>query len=69
MSLFSKNFKVRSHVWENGNLSVNDIFFQTIEDAMSYVDSAEGDTHKIFNIMGQIVHERKKHHHHFNQFY
>jgi hypothetical protein len=61
--IFKKNFKVRTHRWDNGDLQVNDVFFSTIEEAYSYVDTAEGEVHKIMNNFGQVVHERRKHHH------
>jgi len=65
----SRNFKVRAHKWDNGNLSFSDVFFQTYEEAMASLDTLEGDAFKILNIQGQVVHEHKRHHHNHHQFY
>jgi len=49
--------KVRKHSWLNGLLHIEEEFFESIEDAISYVNSTSHHGAKITNEHGNVVHQ------------
>jgi hypothetical protein len=54
--------RVKTHHWLSGTLRAREFFFETLEDAMSFVKGGDHHSAKIFDNEGQMVHESTKNH-------
>ena len=50
---------VRTHKWLNGALQSHDHIFVSLEDAMKFAESLEADVVKVYDHMGQLIHNLK----------
>jgi len=49
------NHRVRTHHWIDGKLSVEDIWFKEIEEALLFADNSDAHTVKVYNEQGLLI--------------
>ena len=47
--------RVRTHHWREGRLAIEDLWFDLIEQAMSFADNSDADNVKVYNENGILV--------------
>jgi hypothetical protein len=52
--------KVKTHHWLSGVLRSREFFFESFEEAISFISGSDHHSAKVFDIEGKIVHESTK---------